>query len=322
VSPGQHETGPLSAFLRDEALRLGFCKVGIASAEPLEEDGDRLRTWLARGFQASMAWMDRTAEKRADPARVLPGVRSIVSVAMNYYTPEAHGDDPEVGKVSRYAWGDDYHDLVLERLEQLKASFLDRAPGADAKVYVDTGPIMEKAWAERAGIGWRGKHTNVITREFGSWVFLGELLVTVPLVYDEPALDMCGTCTLCLEACPTDALVEPYLLDSNRCISYLTIEHRGEIARDLGERFDRWIYGCDICQDVCPWNERFSRPTDVEGFLPREVNRRPTLDSVVAMTDEQFNTAFKKSPVKRTKRAGLARNARTALSGGLSHTSP
>jgi epoxyqueuosine reductase len=312
----------LSAFLKDEAMRLGFCKVGIASAEPLDEDADRLRTWLGRGYHASMEWMGRTAEKRGDPRLVLAGARSIVSVAMNYYTPEGHSTEPSVGKVSRYAWGDDYHDLVLDRLEKLKASFLVREPGAGAKVYVDTGPIMEKAWAERAGLGWRGKHTNVITREFGSWVFLGELLVTVPLVYDEPALDMCGSCTLCLEACPTDALVEPYLLDANKCISYLTIEHRGEIAQELGERFDRWIYGCDICQDVCPWNERFSRPTDVQGFSPREVNRRPTLAAISAMTDESFSSTFKKSPVKRTKRSGLTRNARTALSKGHSHTSP
>jgi epoxyqueuosine reductase len=322
VSPAPHGAAQLSAFLKDEALRLGFCKVGIAQAEPLDEDGDRLREWLRRGYHASMAWMDRTAEKRGDPGRVLAGVRSIVSVAMNYYTPEAHSTDESVGKVSRYAWGDDYHDLVLERLELLKASFLTLEPAAGAKVYADTGPVMEKAWAEKAGLGWRGKHTNVITREFGSWVFLGELLLTVPLVYDEPALDMCGTCTLCLEACPTDALVEPYLLDSNKCISYLTIEHRGEIAQELGERFDRWIYGCDICQDVCPWNERFSRPTDVEGFHSREVNRGPTLATLGAMTDEEFSTAFKKSPVKRTKRTGLARNARIALSGGHSHTSP
>jgi epoxyqueuosine reductase len=260
-----------------------------------------------------MQWMERTEGKRGEPGQVLPGIRSIVSVALNYWTGAAHPADPEIGKVSRYAWGDDYHEVLLRRLDELLASIRRASPGAEGKVYVDTGPVMEKAWAQRAGIGWIGKHTNVITQEFGSWVFLGEILLNVPLDYDAPALDHCGTCTLCIEACPTEAIVEPYVLDANRCISYLTIEHRGEIAQDLGGRFDRWIYGCDICQDVCPWNHRFSTETPLEEFQPRPVNLEPTLASVTGMTDEEFREEFRNSPMKRTKRAGLARNALAAL---------
>jgi epoxyqueuosine reductase len=311
----------LTAFIRSEALRLGFHKVGIARAESSPEQAELLRTWIARGYHGSMRWMERTQEKRSDPELVLPGVRSIVSVAMNYYTPDAYPDDPAVGKVSRYAWGDDYHDLLGERLEQLLDAVKRRSPGTEGKVYVDTGPVAEKYWAERAGIGWRGKHTNVITREFGSWVFLGEVLLTAALAYDEPAYDLCGTCTRCLEACPTQAFPEPYVLDANRCISYLTIEHRGEIARELGERLDRWIYGCDTCQDVCPWNERFAAPTDQATFRRRDINHRPTAEEIAGMTDESFRAAYRHSPITRAKREGLQRNARLALPGHESSTS-
>ncbi len=301
--------GDLTRRIKAEALRLGFHKIGIADAEPLHDDGARLNEWLSRGYHGSMEWMARTATKRADPSAVLAGVRSIISVALNYYTGSPHSEDPSYGKVSRYAWGDDYHEVVTARLERLLTFIREACPEAQAKLYADTGPVMEKAWAERAGIGWRGKHTNLITQEFGSWVFLGEILLTVGLDADAPALDHCGSCTLCIEACPTTAIVEPYLVDSNRCISYLTIEHRGEIAEELGEHFDRWIYGCDICQDVCPWNERFSRESPLEEFQPREVNRLPALDAISAMTDVEFAERYRRSPMKRTKRSGLARNA-------------
>jgi epoxyqueuosine reductase len=316
MTPADQSAQALTSYVKDEALRLGFSKVGVARAETLLEEGDRLGEWLARGYHASMGWMARTPEKRSDPDLVLPGVRSIVSVALNYHTGGPHPDDPSVGKISRYAWGDDYHAIVLRRLELLMTAILARAPGARGKVYVDTGPVMEKAWAERAGIGWRGKHTNVITKEYGSWVFLGELLLTVPLIYDAPAVDHCGTCTLCIEACPTDAIVAPYVVDSNACISYLTIEHRGDIARELGERFDRWIYGCDICQDVCPWNHRFTQGSTIQEFQARPVNERPTLDAITTLTDAKFSEQYRNSPMKRTKRSGLVRNARVALPPG------
>lgn len=311
----------LTEFVKLEARRIGFTKVGVAKAEFLAEDAVRLEQWLNRGFHASMKWMEGNAAKRTHPDAVLPGVESIISVALNYYTGASHADHPEAGKVSRYAWGDDYHGVLDRMLARLLAAIRERRPGAEGKWYVDTGPVMEKAWAERAGIGWRGKHTNVITQDMGSWIFLGEILLNLPMVYDSPALDHCGTCTLCIEACPTAAIAEPYVLDSNRCISYLTIEHRGEIASELGEKFDRWIYGCDICQDVCPWNERFSQASRLEAFEPRDANLELTLESVSAMSDADFSAQFKGSPVKRTKRGGLARNALVALGERPSHSS-
>ena len=299
----------LTERIKAEALRLGFSKVGIAAAEPLTDDGARLTEWLARGYHGTMEWMARTASKRSRPEEVLEGVRSIVSVALNYYTGVAHAEDPSCGKISRYAWGDDYHEVVTSRLTQLLAFIQTASPEAAGRFYADTGPVMEKAWAERAGIGWRGKHTNLITQEFGSWVFLGEILLSIPLDADLPALDHCGSCTLCIDACPTDAIAEPYVVDSNRCISYLTIEHRGEIAQELGAHFEGWIYGCDICQDVCPWNHRFSEESPIKEFQPRDVNVRPELERISGLTDGEFAAHYKHSPIKRTKRAGLARNA-------------
>jgi epoxyqueuosine reductase len=256
--------------------------------------------------------MARRAAERCDPGRVLPGARSVVSVAVNYYSPESHVEEPGTGKVSRYAWGDDYHDVVLRKVELL-AEFLRReVPTCSTRSYVDTGPVMDKAWAARAGIGWIGKHTNVITRNSGTWVFLGTLLTTADLEPDEPAQDMCGTCTACLDACPTHAFVQPYVLDASRCISYLTIEHRGEIDPELAKDFRGWVYGCDICQDVCPWN-RFARPSEEPGFQPRPENISPSLREWEGMSEEMFHVRFAGSPMTRPKHAGMVRNARAAL---------
>src|SRR5712692_1902173 len=220
----------LTQEIKSKALELGFCNVGIARAERLEKEGGLLIEWLARGYHGTMEWMVRNLDKRVDPQHVLPGAKSVIAVAMNYYTDVQHSDDEKSGKVSRYAWGDDYHDVLKERLEKLLDFIKSKDGDVEGKVYVDTGPVLDKVWAQRAGIGWEGKHTNLITREYGSWVFLGEIIINRELDYDPPATDHCGSCTLCIEACPTDAIVEPYVLDSNLCISYLTIEHRGEIA--------------------------------------------------------------------------------------------
>ena len=299
--------------IKREARRLGFEKVGIAKAVPLGAEGERLKDWLARGYQATMGWMGRNADRRIDPENVLAGARSIVSVALNYYTDVRHPDDDQAGKISRYAWGDDYHTILALRLERLLAFVRDRDPHANGKAYVDTGPIMEKAWAQRAGIGWIGKHTNIITGDLGSWVFLGEIILDIDLECDPPATDHCGSCTRCIDACPTHAIVEPYVLDASRCISYLTIEHRGELPASVEGELNGWIYGCDVCQDVCPWNLKFSRPTGVAGFLPREGNVSPPIESVAAMTLEEFNSRFAGSPIKRAKHAGLTRNAACVL---------
>jgi epoxyqueuosine reductase len=217
----------MTSRVKSKALALGFTGVGIASAGILEEEGARLRDWLDRGYQGSMGWMVRTVAKRSDPRLVLPGARSVIAVAVNYYADVPHRGGAGSGKISRYAWGDDYHDVLGAKLDEFRDWLVSENPGTEARVYVDTGPVMDKAWAVRAGIGWLGKHTNVITREMGSWVFLGEILTTLNLDADVPAEDRCGTCTLCIEACPTGAIVKPYVVDSNLCLSYLTIEHRG-----------------------------------------------------------------------------------------------
>ncbi len=299
--------------IRAKARELGITKIGFAPIESLAEEASHLHEWLNRGYHGTMDWMARNTDKRLDPTIIVPGARSVIAVAMNYYTDLNHSTDDGIGKISRYAWGDDYHDILGERLNKLLAWMKTEFPGSEGKWYVDTGPVMDKVWAQRAGIGWIGKHTNVITDDIGSWVFLGEIITTLELDYDRPATDHCGTCTLCIEACPTQAIVQPYVVDSNRCLSYLTIEHRGEITGEVTEKFDGWIYGCDICQDVCPWNEKFSVATSETGFQPREWNKAPALDTWEEMTQEEFSKKFKGSPIKRTKREGLTRNVRIVL---------
>jgi epoxyqueuosine reductase len=299
--------------IKTKAQELGFAKVGIAKAEPLDDEARYLLEWLNRGYHGTMKWMTRNIDKRTDVRNIVPGAKSVIAVAMNYYTDVHHANEPGTGKVSRYAWGNDYHDVLTEKLRELWAWLQQVFPGVEGRYYVDTGPVMDKVWAQRAGIGWIAKHTNVITQELGSWVFLGELITTLELEYDEPGSDHCGSCTLCIEACPTGAIVEPYVVDSNRCISYLTIEHRGEIESNLGKNFEGWIYGCDICQDVCPWNQKFSTETDEADFKPRSWNVAPVLEKWKDMPEEEFADKFKWSPIKRTKREGLTRNVKTVL---------
>jgi len=299
----------LTEEIKARARELGFCEVGVTRAEYLMEEGSRLIEWLKRGYHGTMMWMARNVEKRVDPRNILPDAVSIISVAMNYYTPVVHTSDDRVGKISRYAWGDDYHEIVKEKLTELLDFIKTRTPEAHGKVYVDTGPVLDKVWAQRAGIGWEGKHTNIISKNYGSWIFLGEIILNLELDYDPPAADHCGTCTLCIDACPTGAIVEPYVLDSNRCISYLTIEHRNELDQRLVREFDNWIYGCDICQDVCPWNHKRAQPTTMKEFFPREDNIAPSLEEIANLQPEEFNQRFRKSAIKRVKHAGLVRNA-------------
>lgn len=287
---------------------LGIDLIGFAQAGDLRPESDRLRSWLSSGYNGSMGWIGRNEERRCDPALVLPGVKTIISAGVNYYTPAKHENRPGTGKVSRYAWGDDYHAIVEDRLKRLLAYIVSLDPTIRGKVYTDTGPIMEKAWAQRAGIGWQGKHTNLISQEYGSWIFLGEILLTMEIEPDVAETDHCGNCILCIEACPTDAITEPYVLDATLCLSYLTIEHRGEISDGLKGQFEGWLYGCDICQDVCPWNSNATESGE-KRFAPRAGNVERELDVVLSMGDEQFAREFKGSPVKRTKLSGLKRNA-------------
>jgi epoxyqueuosine reductase len=306
-----------------EARRLGFDLVGIAPAAA-PGTGRQYRAWLEGGYHGEMAYLARpeAVARRDDLARILPQVRSVVVVGANYHTapiPGALRDDPARGLVASYAWGDDYHDVMTPRLSQL-ARFIETEVGAEVahRAYVDTGPVLERELASRAGLGFVGKNTCLIHPRLGSWLFLGELLVAVELDTSaaedaEVSQGTCGRCRRCLEACPTGALIEPYILDARRCISYLTIELKGAIPRELRPRVGNRVFGCDICQEVCPWNQRFARPTDEPAFQPREEAVAPYLLDLMALDDEGFRRRFRRSPVKRAKRRGLLRNVAVAL---------
>lgn len=304
-----------SDAIKERARAEGFNKVGIVSAAPLVEEERRLKEWLARGYHGSMSWMARDVEKRVSPREIFPDARSVVVVALNYYTPHQHENNPATGKVSRYAWGDDYHDVMNAKLRALLAWIKEQDPQAEGKVCVDIQPVMDKAWAVRAGLGWIGKHSNVITPEFGSWVFIGELILNLELACDSERIeDHCGTCTLCIDACPTAAITEPYVIDSNKCISYATIELREpQLPSSVERNLSGWMYGCDICQDVCPWN-RFEQVTDEARFEPREGNVNAELRDIVELDHETYVERFRGSAMKRAKLSGLQRNARALLS--------
>ncbi|HOJ04743.1 MAG TPA: tRNA epoxyqueuosine(34) reductase QueG [Bacteroidota bacterium] len=311
----------LSEDIRRRAGELGFTHCGFAAADALEAERDLLEQWLARGYHAGMAWMQRDTVRRCDVREVLPGARSVVALAMNYHHPQQHGTDEHVGRISRYAWGDDYHRLIDERLRLLEEQIVRLAPDARTRRYVDTGPVLEKAWAVRAGIGWLGKNGNVLTRDYGSWVFLAVIITDLELEIDTPIADYCGSCTACIEACPTEAIVRPGVVDANRCLSYITIEHRGEFTEEQRSLdFQAWLYGCDTCQDVCPWNS-FAQPSPEAGFAPRPENIAPRLDEAARIGDEEFRARFAGSAVKRCKPEGFRRNARTLLAARESNES-
>ena len=303
--------------IRDRALQLGFDLVAIGRPEPGSPAMEAYRAWLARGFHGEMGYLSRAdaVARRADPAHILPGVQSIVVVALNYHTrplPPHLRDDASRGVIASYAWGRDYHDLMLPRLEQLAAAVeLETGQAADCRPYVDTGPILERALAVRAGLGFLGRNANLIHPCLGSWLFLGEILTVAALPPGEQeAGGTCGRCTRCLEACPTAAFPAPHVLDARRCISYLTIELKGPIPRELRPLMGNRIFGCDICQEVCPWNRRFARPTARE-LAPGSA--APPLLELLALDEEAFQRRFAGSPVKRAKRRGLLRNVAVAL---------
>ncbi|GIU82722.1 MAG: epoxyqueuosine reductase [Pyrinomonadaceae bacterium] len=296
--------------IRKKALELGFHKVGFAPAETLMHERDLLEKWLEKGFHGEMLWMAREPEKRTDPKLLFPQAKTVISVALNYYTPFQHEETPKKGKISRYAWGDDYHEILREKLQRLLEFIKTLDHEVEGKICVDTSPIMEKAWAVRAGLGWIGKHSNLITKDYGSWVFLGEILVNIE-IEDETKIetDHCGSCTACINACPTGAIVEPYVVNSNLCISYATIELREpELPEKIKENLNGWLYGCDICQEVCPWN-RFQKETEENRFHPRNNETSVSIDSILSMTHEQYIERFRRSPMKRAKLQGLKRNA-------------
>ena len=304
----------LSRAIKQRAYAQGFDKVGLVKAEPLSHETKFLEEWLSRGYQGTMQWMLRDPGKRANPLQLFPDAKSIIVVAENYYTPHEHLDNSNTGKISRYAWGDDYHDVVGEKLRTLLTWIESIRPDARGKVCVDIQPVMDKAWAVRAGLGWLGKHTNVITPEFGSWIFIGEILLNLELEFEGDLIeDHCGTCTLCIDACPTQAITEPYVLDSNKCISYATIELRSEtIPLEISANLSGWLYGCDICQDVCPWN-RFEQASSESRFEPRPGNVNANLAEIIDLEPLDYARQYRGSAMKRAKLTGLQRNARALL---------
>jgi epoxyqueuosine reductase len=312
-------TASLTLDIKDEARRLGFDAVGIStvsSAESLPQTlFSKLQTWLARGYHATMAWMARDPSRRADPTRVLPGCRSIISVGMNYYSGHCPDERPGRGRIARYAWGSDYHGILAAKLRELETYINRVAPAATTRSYVDTGPVMEKAWAERAGLGWIGKHSNLVSPTFGSWLLLGEVLTTLELGPDEPGTDLCGSCTLCIRACPTGAITEPYVVNAGLCISYLTIELRdsGSIPEDLQDKIGNRIFGCDDCLDACPYNVN-ARSTGQPAFSPSALTLAPELRTLAGFTEAEFVSTFRHSPIRRTKHSGFMRNVSLALS--------
>lgn len=292
--------------IKHAARDLGFDLVGVARAGPVEESAELLE-WLKRGYHGTMSWMEAHREKRTDPTRLVPGCRSIVCVAVSYY----HGDtgpEPEGVTVARYAWGADYHRVLKRRLYGLLDRCREIDPEIRGRAFTDSAPVMDKYWAERAGVGWRGKNTNLINKHSGSYLFLGELLLDADLVPDAPARDHCGTCTRCLDACPTDAFVEPYVLDARRCIAYWTIEHRGELSPETESELGEWLFGCDVCQSVCPWNRDPAMSAESE-FTPRTETWPDSVDELISLTDVEFERRFGGTAVERTRRAGLVRNA-------------
>ena len=302
------------AEIREKALALGFDAIGFAPASLSSEARDNLATYLGQGLHGDMGWLAAKADRRVDPHALWPEARSVIVLGMNYGSPEtpnAHLGDAETGVVSVYARGRDYHDVVKSRLKQL-GRWLAESRDCQVKVFVDTAPVMEKPLAEAAGIGWQGKHTNLVSRDFGSWLFLGEVFTDLALEPDAPHADACGTCRACLDACPTGAFPAPYRLDARRCVSYLTIEHKGPIPRELRPLLGNRIYGCDDCLAACPWN-KFARATDEPGLLPRGELTAPRLAELAALDDAAFRKLFSGSAVKRLGRDRFVRNVLIAI---------
>jgi epoxyqueuosine reductase len=302
----------LKALIIDNARAAGFDKVGFARAQ-LDAETPHLAEWLQRGYHGDMRWMERDPERRTDVSRSLPDTQTLICCALNYYQgpPTPPSQSRGRGVISSYARGDDYHGVLERKLEEV-ARFIESICDVPTKLYVDTGPVLEKSYAAAAGLGWTGKHSNLISQDGSSWFFLGEILVPMELPVDAPVADHCGTCTRCIQACPTDAIVEPYVVDSRLCISYLTIELRGAIPRELRRGVGDRIYGCDDCQDVCPWN-KFAKKSEEAAFFAREPLASMDLVAMLAMSREQFLAATKGSAIRRARYPGFLRNVAVAL---------
>jgi epoxyqueuosine reductase len=303
----QHHQDTHSQFIKQQALALGFSAVGISKATFLESEAKSLEKWLKSGKHGSMQYMENYFDKRLDPRLLVEGAKSVVSLMYNYFPHEHHKMNPSYPQVAKYAYGEDYHFVVKDKLCLLLQSIQKQIGQVNGRVFVDSAPVLERAWAIKSGLGWMGKNTNIIRKGMGSFFFLCELVIDIELEYDTPQTDHCGTCTACIDACPTDAITEPYQVDGSKCISYYTIELKENIPQKMKGKFENWIFGCDICQDVCPWN-RFSKPHNETRFEPNPLLTQADNEFWKEITEETFHKIFKKSPIKRTKYNGLKRN--------------
>ncbi len=292
-------------LIKNEAKRLGFISCGISKAEFLEDEAPRLEEWLKKNMHGEMKYMENYYDKRLDPTKLVEDAKSVISLSYNYYPNNFQNND--FAKVSKYAYGKDYHNVIRDKLKLLLKFIKEEIGDVSGRVFVDSAPILEKAWAEKSGLGWIGKNSNLITKQVGSFYFLAELILDLELDYDSKDFDHCGECTACIDACPTEAIVEPYVVDGSKCISYFTIELKENIPNQYKGKFDSWVFGCDICQDVCPWN-KFSKPHNEPLFDPKSEFLEMSKNEWQEITEETFNKIFDNSALKRTGYNGLKRN--------------
>jgi len=298
----------ISEQIKAEALRLGFSHCGFSKAGFLEEEAPRLEQWLLQGMHGKMQYMENYFDKRLDPTKLVPGSKSIISLLLNYF-PSQKQLDPEAPKISKYALGKDYHTVIKEKLKALLFFMNENFGAVHGRAFVDSAPVLDRAWAQRSGLGWIGKNSNLINPKAGSFFFIAELITDLELEPDVPIQDYCGTCSRCIDACPTEAIISPQVVDGSKCISYFTIELKENIPADMKGKFENWSFGCDICQDVCPWN-RFSKPHREPDFEPNEMLTGMNKNDWEELTESVFNETFRDSPVKRTGYEGLKRNIR------------
>lgn len=298
-------TAKHTQLIKAEAKRLGFLSCGVSKAGFLEEEAPRLERWLTNNQHGEMAYMENHFDKRLDPTKLVPDSKSVVSLLLNYFPSEVQHEDSY--KLSKYAYGTDYHFVIKDKLKQLLAFIHDEIGDVHGRAFVDSAPVLDKAWAAKSGLGWIGKHSNLLTKQVGSFYFIAELIIDLDLEYDSPVTDHCGSCTACIDACPTQAIVEPYVVDGSKCISYFTIELKDALPNAMKGSFDDWMFGCDVCQDVCPWN-RFSKEHKEPLFNPNPELLSMSRQDWEEITKDVFQKLFKKSAVKRTKFEGLQRN--------------
>ena len=292
-------------IIKGEAKRLGFLSCGISKAQFLEEEAPRLEKWLKKNMHGEMGYMENHFDKRLDPTKLVEDSKSVISLLLNYFPNESQREDSY--KISKYAYGTDYHFVIKEKLKELLFFIQNKIGEVNGRAFVDSAPVLDKVWAAKSGLGWSGKHSNLLSKQVGSFFFIAELIVDIELEYDSPVTDHCGTCTACIDACPTQAIVQPYVVDGSKCISYLTIELKNEIPSSFSSQMDDWMFGCDVCQDVCPWN-RFSKSHNEPLFNPHPELLSKSKKEWEEITEEVFSEIFKKSAVKRTKFSGLKRN--------------